>query len=510
MKSKTIIAVAVLALCWQHYIFGTNMPEGKSKIQARLDSISALEPLRSSQFGILAVKMSGDTVAEYASMKKMVPASNMKLITTGLALNELGSDYRFETKIGYSGSISGGVLNGDLYIIGGGDPTIGSKDTIAMSVETLFAKWKNFLSKAGIKAINGSIIGDGRYFEGPIEEESWQYEDIGTYYGTGGNGLCFYRNIQGFKVIPAKNPGSNPEVTPTYPDTPWMKFSYNCTTGDKGTGDKLYLFGTDLYPVAEMRGSYGVDRKQNTVKCSNKFGAYTCAYYFMKYLIINGINIKGGCADIDVAGRIRKSPGSEADGSPAEASGKINILGKTNSPEIKRIAYITNNRSDNFYADALFRLMGKKFAGSAKYETCQDYAGKALSKLGIDAASGCRIIDGSGLSKKNYLSPDFFCRFLKAMTGTPVFETYIGTLTQPDQGSQAGRLKNSPEQMKERIYWKSGSMDGVRCYSGYILPSNGIEEDTIIFSVMLNNCTAPSWKMNLLLDSIIAGIAAEN
>lgn len=513
MKKRLALLIIMILATFSH-IYVSEAAEQKvkkSESQIYIDSLLSQEPLRTAQFGILAVKISGDTIAESSSIKNFIPASNIKLITTGLALNELGSDFRFETLIGYSGTITDDVLKGDLYIIGGGDPTIGSKDSIAKPVEQIFSEWHKMLSEAGIRSIDGSIIGDGRFFEGPIEETSWLYEDIGTYYGTGANALCFFKNIQSFNVIPGNTAGSPLKISPAYPDTPWMKFSYNCTTGKKETGDRLYLFETDLYPNAEIRGTFGSDRKYRTVKCSNKFGAYTCAYHFMKYLNTKGLDIKGGCADIDIEGRIRKKLGTAKQWNKATAQEQLTIIGKTLSPQLHRIAFITNQQSDNFYAEAIYRMLGKKMAGTAEYGKFDSAIDQAINRLEIkDKSGGYKIVDGSGLSKKDYASPDFLCKFLKAMMETSVFETYLSTLTQPDKGTQTGRLRNSPASIKERIYWKSGSMDGVRCYSGYIVPSEGTKEDTIIFSVMLNNCTAPNWKANLTMDSIIESLAKEN
>lgn len=481
-----------------------------SSLQKYVENAAKQEAFKASSLGILAVKFSGDTLLKFGNMGKLVPASNVKLITTGLALNELGADYRIATKIGYSGLIEDGVLKGDLYIIGGGDPTIGSKDSIAIETDTLFYIWKSFLDKAGIVSIQGDIIGDGRYFEGPIEESSWQYEDIGTYYGTGGNALCFYRNIQGFMAAPGDSVGRPPLVAPTYPQAPWMRFSYNCTTGEKGTGDMLYLFGNDLAPVAEMRGSFGVDKKRKEVKCSNKYGAYTCAFYFSEYLKKSGIIIGGGYADVDPYGYIRKDLTIKAEDRTAAAQEGLSVLGTTLSPPLSKISYIVNQRSDNFYAEALFRILGKFRSGSAEYGKCRSALPEAFKTLGIYESYGYQIVDGSGLSKKNYVSPAFFCSFLKNMMGSKSFEIFLHTLTNPGKGSQAGRLKNESDALRNRIFWKSGSMDGVRCYSGYILPENGKKEDTIIFSFMLNSCTSPSWKFMPAVDRIIAAVAKEN
>ena len=146
-----------------------------SPAQKFIDLKMAEEPFRSGVCGILAVSMNGDTLAEYGSMRKLIPASNTKLITTGLALNSLGPGFRFTTRLGYTGHVSNGTLHGDLYIVGGGDPTIASGDMMAPSRDTLFATWKRALTRAGIHRISGLVIGDGRFFDGPIENENWAY-----------------------------------------------------------------------------------------------------------------------------------------------------------------------------------------------------------------------------------------------------------------------------------------------------------------------------------------------
>lgn len=477
-----------------------------SNLYARNNDIEELaeEVFGSSSYGILAVRNSGDTIVNIGSRHKLVPASNAKLITTGLALINFGTDYKFRTEITYTGKINNGTLDGDVYIVGGGDPTIGSEDSIAIPTKDLFAKWKAFIDEAGIKKINGDIIGDGRYFEGDIEEPSWEYEDLGTYYGTGGNGLCFYRNIIDFKVIPGIKIGTPLKITNIYPDTPWMKYNYSCTTGEKGTGERLYLYTNDFSTDAEIRGTFALDRKYHIVKFSNKFGAYTCAFYFSNYLNDNGIDVIGGAADVDKSGMVRYLYEGKMSLKQAAESDKLKVLGYTESPSVERILYIINHRSDNFYAETFFRQLGKKYAGSANYLYCSKTIDDLLNKMGLNT-EGVKLQDGSGLSRKNYVSPQFFCSFLKAMMNTEKFEKYLNTLNNPGIG-----LKNETEEVRRRVFSKSGSMGGVRCYSGYISPSEGGKEDTIIFSIMVNNCTLPNWKIKSTLDKIIASLAKEN
>ena len=476
-------------------------------IEAYIRTATASGPLSSAQIGVMAVKFGGDTVVAWNSGRMLVPASNAKLISTGLALHGLGSSYRFKTTLAYSGSISGGTLHGDLYIIGGGDPTLGAKDSIAVQAQTLFSRWKSMIRSAGIERIEGRVIGDGRFFDGPESHGSWLAEDLGTYYGTGGNALSFYRNVKDFTVTAGASAGDPLKITEGYPDTPWMNYQFFCSTGRKGTGDMLYLYATDLYPVAELRGTLASDRKTKKVECSNKFGTYTCAWYFCKYLCDNGLEVTEGPSDIAPRGFVRSLPGTYSGTDPAS---DLTIIGETLSPEISRIAYITNMRSDNFYAEALYRILGREMTGSACYDSCAVAQGRALSGLGLLTSGGAHLVDGSGLSRKNLVSPAFFCSFLHRMMELPEFPDYIRSLPQPGVGTQVGRMRYEDASARERVYYKSGSMEGVRCYSGYVVPTDGGKEDTVIFSVMVNNYTGPSWKLLNTIDHIIALIAATN
>ena len=478
----------------------------QTKAQRYIDSLMTTEPFRTARLGVLAVTASGQTVAEYGSIYKMVPASNTKLITTGLALTELGKDYRFKTSIGYSGEIVDGTLTGDVYIIGGGDPTLASRDSIAHGIESIFGLWKSMLTTAGIRRINGRIIGDGRWADGDDELSSWLYEDIGTYYGTGTSGLNFYRNKKDFRVSAGASPGDALSIEQGYPDTPWMSYDYRCSTGKAGTGDLLFLYTNDIMPYGEIRGTFASDRKPKTVECSNKFPEMTCAREFYKYLKSSGMPCSG-YGDVTEAGLLRTDFSRKSVETAADAP---RIIGQTTSPAVSRIAYMVNQRSDNMYAEALLRAISKKSTGSACYDSCAVAEYAALTRLGLDTSSGVDIVDGSGLSRRNCISPEFFCKFLRTMLYSPSCEAFVSTLTTPGKGSQVGRLRQEPAEIRDRVFYKSGSMGGVRCFSGYVVPTDGGKEDTIIFSVMLNNFSGQSWIAMSRIDRIIALIANEN
>lgn len=491
-------------------IFAIAQPgTGVIDIQEDIKRLAADPALAEGVVSICARTGDGRIVADVNRMQMMVPASNMKLITTGAALNELGADYRFETAIGYDGSITDGTLDGNLYIIGGGDPTLGSKDSIAVTLESVFKEWESMIRKAGIRRITGRIIGDGRYFDGMMEEPTWLWNDVGVYYGAGTTGLMFYENMQSFSVNGGAEPGDPVKISPSYPETPWMEFRYDCTTGEKGTGDRLYMYTSDLAPIAVVRGTFGVDRGSKRVDCSNKYPEYTCAYYFHDFLKKKGIRCDGGTGDF----RLDRA---------WEPCGEVQLLGRTYSPELSRIVFETNHASNNVFAETLMRSLGKVRTGSATYDSSYVAMEEALKILKVNTSKGIHIQDGSGLSRQNLVSPDFMCRFLEAMMDSGHFEEYLASLPSPGKdGTMFYNMKSYPASMKSRIMVKSGSMNGVRCYSGYILPSgwsaadiDDMPEDAldgiIIFSIMTNNCTSPTWKVRPLLDKMMAVLAGAN
>ena len=474
--------------------------------------------------GICVMDGNGKVLARVNADKMLVPASNMKLITTGAALHMLGPSHTFETSLAYDGNIEGGILRGNLHIIGGGDPTLGSKDSIATPVERTFAVWEKMLRDAGIRRIEGHIVGDGRSFEGMMEEPTWLWNDTGTYYGAGVSGLMFYENMQSFSVSAGPEVEAPVNIKPYYPDCPWMDFRYACSTGKAGTGDRLYMYTSDLAPVAEIRGTFGLDRAAKRVDCANKYPEYTCARYFENYLRRKGISCSGGAADYKlITGWMTEEAGCAGQGNGTGdrtvTDGGKTLIGSTLSPTLDRIVFETNHASNNVFAETLFRTLGKTLHESACYDSSYVALNDALAELGVSTGSGIKVQDGSGLSRQNLVSPEFLCRFLHAMSHSPAFGDFLESLPSPGfNGTLEYNMKGHPEALRRRIKVKSGSMNGVRCYSGYILPSysgnlsceNGLPEGTLIISIMTNNCTSPNWKVRPLLDRFMAALARGN
>ena len=461
----------------------------------------AQQSFKGAVWGACAMRADGTVMIDNQSGNLMVPASNVKVITAGAALETLGKDFRWDTNLAYRGTIEDGVLKGDIYIIGGGDPTLAAGG----NADAVFAKWKEMIQAKGITSIDGNIIGDTRYYDGEPEATSWQYEDLGFYYGKGPEALNYYKNSQDLQASAGKAVGDPVQISVTGPQLPWMRYNHTCTTAAAGSGDKLYFYNSDLAPVGAMRGTLGLDVKNKNEQVSNRFPAYTCAYYFYKYLQQNLITISGCYADISPEGFVRTdldSPGTEK---AAEWSEMKNI-GSSYSVQLSQVIQEMLHTSDNFYAEATLQAIGLAVRGHTDFASGTGAIEDFAKQMGLDA-QGMRLKDGSGLSRANYASPQFFVSFLKMMMETPSYETLLESLPRPGYGTLATYLSDAPQELKARVRMKTGSMDGVRCLCGYILPSDGKKENTIIFSIMVNNSTATSRSLINDLDRMIQSLA---
>ena len=505
---STFRKIAALALCLLSIAAYSRSVTATQKL---VSEYTGKEPLRSGITGILAVRMSGDTLAKLNHNVKLVPASNVKLITTGLALEKLGADWRFRTTIAYSGSVSDGVLRGDLYIVGGGDPTTGSGSNCAAPLDSTFGIWKSIIAKAGIKLIEGRIIGDGRLLARPATHPSWQSEDLGFNYGAGLCGLNFFENAQNYRVMPGAE-GEAPTFETIYPNTPWMSWTVSAVTGPARSPNTLYCINSEFGPWGEFFGSFPSNRTSGyTFEGSNRYGAYTCAYYFYKYLEFNDIPVIGGYADISPKGLVRSDLLYSDIGGKAIAQDSLKVLGSSFSPTLGAIVKDTNKESDNFFAESMLAALGLQFGGSSDPDTAVKVEEDILRGMGLTPGNACHLSDGSGLSRKNYISAEFFVKFLRKMLASKARKQYIASLPSPGgKGTLKFRMQNAPDDIKSRIIMKSGSMNGVRSFSGYILPAQGEEESrTIVFSIITNNVSGSSATVSSLLDDIILSLAKE-
>lgn len=479
---------------------------------ARIDSILLSEPLASSAVGLLAVTLRGDTLACFHPHTRLVPASNIKLLTTGVALRVLGSQFRFTTSLGYSGNIdSNGSLNGDLYIIGGGDPTTGARVSFADPVGRLFSEWHKILLDAGIRSIKGRIVADPRFFADRTPAKlDWNYDDLGAYYGASPTGLNFFENAQNFTVRPSQELGQSPSFSIYYPQTPWLEVSSIATTGQPRSANTIFLTNSDIAPFAQFAGSFPIDRKAYTFEASNRFGALTCAYYFYNYLSERGLSVRDGYADISPTGDLRSHPSTGSEPA-AQPQSSLTIIGQSESASLASIIAETNHESDNFFAETLLKMIGVAKRGSDEDESCIKAIQAEFKSMGLPSEYRCKTVDGSGLARTNYVSPSFFVDFLQAMSREREASVYYRSLPTPGaKGTLESKIHSCLGPFAGRLRMKSGSMNGILCYSGYIFPLSGEESDTIVFSILTNNTSTKLSRVAPSIDAIIEALAQQN
>lgn len=443
-------------------------------------------PFAGANFGLSLMYEDGTEILSVNSGRKLNPASTLKAVTTGAALMSLGRDYTWETVLSYKGSLDGqGILHGDLYIIGGGDPMLGSNDADAQPLEQLYSNWYGMLSAKGITGIDGDIVGDGSWIEGMREEPSWCYEDIGTYYGTCASGLNFFENMVQLKVSAnGLAQGARPSIEPVFPDTPWMKWIWDCSVGPAGSGDKLYLYTSELCESAVMRGTYAAG-KEGSVFCRNNFPERSLALDFKKYLDGRGFNVKGEAVGIQDRRDVRSAP---------SVAGKLTYVGSTSSLPLSTVITRTNKDSNNLYAELLLRTLGAEKGGSTMLQqSLQAMQGVLSSTCGCSVEPSSLIMtDGSGLSRKNLVSPAWMSRFLLGMKRScPDFDVYLGSLVK----------------YSSRCFFKTGSFSGTRCLCGYILPASP-EGKAVIFTIMVNDSELKISEIDRIEKKLLNNIAA--
>ena len=205
----------------------------------------------------------GKTVYSYDTDRLLSPASVLKTVTTATALEILGEDYRYPTSLEYDGTLQDGVLHGNLYIKGSGDPSLGSSH-FAPEQNKFLATWIAALQKAGIKQITGSVISDESIFDTEGISIKWLREDMGNYYAAGSYGISVFDNL--YKLSLQTGPaGTQPSVKGTDPDIPSICFK-NYLKALSVSSDSAYIIGSPFDNVRYLYGVLPANREQYVLK----------------------------------------------------------------------------------------------------------------------------------------------------------------------------------------------------------------------------------------------------
>ncbi|MGR3809884.1 D-alanyl-D-alanine carboxypeptidase/D-alanyl-D-alanine endopeptidase [Jiulongibacter sp. NS-SX5] len=423
-----------------------------------LQDLMSFQQTKNIKHGIVAAHIQrvndGKTILALNEQKAVNSASTLKLITTATAIDKLGSDYRFQTDLGYSGTITNGTLHGSLIINPGGDPSLGSersgKDYGQILNECLRA-----IRAVGIQKVNENvIIRDLSEFSYDVPD-SWIWGDLGNYYGAIPHRFNINENKFSVYFQPGYRVGEAASINILDPVSSTWKIINQVKTGKSGSGDQVYIYSSPSTETILMKGTIPLGKNNFEVKGSipNPAGLF-------RELLIDRLENEG----IEVV-QAQLQPTIEE----ISQSRDFHLLHRFNSESLYQLAQDCNYNSINIYADAfLHQLQPGEFASFEKgvEQMTDHWLAKGLSLGGFNPK------DGSGLSPSGMITTENMTDILRAVALAPSGSHFIETI--PVLGESGSvRYKDRNKVTGGRISVKSGYISGTRAYAGYLTDKQG-------------------------------------
>ncbi|MGH9873533.1 MAG: D-alanyl-D-alanine carboxypeptidase/D-alanyl-D-alanine endopeptidase [Pyrinomonadaceae bacterium] len=473
---------------------------GPTDLARRIDSAIDESERSAARWGISVISMAdGATVYERNGDKLFTPASNMKIYTTGVALDLLGVDYQWRTSV-YANAQpdANGRVNGDLILYGRGAPDLvaSSKDENRGSL----AKLADELYARGVRSVSGNVIGDESYFRGSPLGDGWQWTDLQWYFGAEASALSINGNEVDINFVPASKTGESIVRTS---DTEGYVTVQNrmAELADRNAHPTIGVHRGLSDNNIEVWGEYAPGSKGFGARLSVHKPALWAAKLFARALKARGIRVAGQTMSRDS----REPPGQRFDPSRAAE------LAFVQSQPLSEIAKKTNKESNNLFAELILRTLGRErgemsaWPQAAGRERGDDEAGLGvirvwLARAGI-STTPLALHDGSGLSRLDLVTPETSARFLLSLSKTnagPVFRESLPIAGR--DGTLAGRLKT----VIASVSAKTGSLTYDNSLSGYLSTSKG---QFLAFSIMCNDQTERVDSIRLI-DQIVTLLAA--
>lgn len=410
----------------------------------------------------------GEVIDSYRAEHVVPPASVMKLLTTGAALEILGPGFRFPTILEHTGSIENGVLHGDLYIHGSCDPSLGWKGKTAF-----LSQWVKAVQKAGIRKIDGAVIADMTMLDGEAQNPGWLCEDAGNYYAPGIFALNYYGNTMNI-VLKSGEVGSTATVVGTEPKIEDVYF-INRIRCDRISYDGAFVSGLPYSRERYLTGSVPSNLGTFGVKGDIPNPGLLLARHFTARLREAGVEVKRDATYLP-------------DYNPL-IPGRTEIYTHYSEP-LTEILKETNQNSNNLYAEALFRYLGTRYTLPGTIHNSQDLLRDYWRRRGVNIQNAI-IKDGCGLAPQDAVSAKALVQLLTVMAHSPNKEAWLASL--PTSG-QTGTLKSLCPQTRldGKIHAKSGTIAGTKNFAGYIDLPNG---EQWVFAILINS--APGKAKNI-------------
>ena len=451
-----------------------------------LDAMACASPATAGGLiGIQAVQLRGGRVIhELNAQNSFVPASNMKLFSTALALLKLGPAYTFTTRIAADREPNEqGVLSGDVAFVGGGDPTLGSRKFAQVfgrgAAPDVVGEFADAIVAKGVRHVTGSVVGDETLYPHDPYPVGWTIDDATADYGAAVSALTIHDNVQVLTVSPW-----------AVRFTPPLEYFTVFNQIRSGAESSVRVERMNDARQLILTGTLPADRTSVELVAVDKPALYA-ATLLHEALVRRGVRIDG-------APRIR----TRRIGEPLPAPYKV-MLAERSSPPLVEILRVVDKVSQNLHAELVLREAARVSTGDGSRQAGLQEMYSLLWKVG--AASGCCYFqDASGLSRQTLVTPQAATRLLAYMYRSEHREAWMSLLPIGGvDGSLSKRFEGEEENAK-RILAKTGSLAHVTALSGYIFSKTYGE---LAFSVLFNNYNGESVDARNVLDKIALAFA---
>ncbi|MDX2046298.1 MAG: D-alanyl-D-alanine carboxypeptidase/D-alanyl-D-alanine-endopeptidase [Chitinophagaceae bacterium] len=443
------IPIAFLTLC----VKGQGIQQKLSAAYKKFESDSQLKHGISSLY--VVESKTGKAVFEKNAQIGLAPASTQKVITSATAFELLGKRYRYKTEFGYKGTVTkDSFLVGFLSVNGSGDPTPGSWRYSTTREDGIFFKLIESLKINSIFYYGNDIDWDNGFFDRQPLPDGWIWQDIGNYYGAGHWSINWRENQINLILKSGNRIGDSVKIIETQPHTELGEAVNNMVSAEKGSGDNAYYyFSLGSYPQY-IKGSIPILKDSFSISIATPNAPLFFQEHFKEYASKYGVkklitvmdNFNGWLDTL--------------------LKSKMKIIYTHYSPPLDSMNYWFLKKSINLYGEAFIKTMAFEKTGFGSTEKGAEIVKDFWKQKGIDKAA-INIVDGSGLSPLNRVTTDALVKVMQIARARPWFNSFYDAL--PETNS---------------IKMKSGSISGVRSYTGYIKNKQGIE---YTFAFIVNN-----------------------
>lgn len=457
------------------------LPEA-NPIGAAIAELVATPELAGGRVGVQVVDVGdGRLLGEHASDRGFATASNMKLLSSAVAMRTLGAGHRLRTELWALGELRAGVLAGDLALVGHGDPTFAAKGVDSAELVAM----AEAVRAAGITRVLGGVLGDDTWQGTEHLGHGWQWDYLDEDYAAPFGALCCAGNVVTARIGPGAGADVPPDVQWVHGSAPAAQVDVRTVAAAEPTALVAHrsLGGDDV----TVSGTIAVGSAPQTVTVTVRDPAVHAAATLAAALRAAGVTIEGG------AGRYHFARGEAA-----------RLLHGHESPPLAEIVAPMLTRSDNLYAEQVWRVAAREAVGDGSTAAAERHAKAKLAELGVPT-DGMVLADGSGLSRRNLVQPRQLAALLVAMARDPLGPTWrSGLPLAGESGTLRNRLREGPS--RGHVHAKTGYISRVVCLSGYV-DRREPKAPPLAFVVMLNDFTCDDGAAKAAVDRFVDRLA---